>query len=200
MKFKSKLTHAVRLKNGFKVVIGRMDAVKSEKDLENGKFPFYYNIEQAPPIPSISVYGNKVTIASEGSDEIRYTTDGSDPMEGTAYSSPFLITKDTTVKALAVKDGAESKVATKECSYTSPPSPPTLSQQGNTITLSSSGTDSVYYTLDGTEPDSTKTKYTAPFDISASCTLKAVGYKNGVKGTVLSQSLTYTEQSEEVIG
>ena len=49
---------------------------------------------------------------------IYYTTDGSKPSanNGTVYSEPFTITKTTTVKAIAVKEGVESDIA--EAIYT----------------------------------------------------------------------------------
>jgi hypothetical protein len=37
----------------------------------------------------------------------------------------------------------------------------------------------IYYTLDGTEPDSTSTRYTAPFALTANATVKAIAYKTG---------------------
>lgn len=37
----------------------------------------------------------------------------------------------------------------------------------------------IYYTLDGTQPDSTSTHYTAPFALTANATVKAIAYKTG---------------------
>ena len=201
MNFKSKLTHVYKAgRFKFRKMIGRIDVRESDSDISDGKYPFYYQVDSAPPVPSITIYANKVTITSNGSTSIRYTTDGSDPSidTGTVYSGPFLISKNTTVKAIALFVEVGSSTATKECEYTSPPAAPSLSQSGNTITLTASSVDSTYYTIDGSDPDSTKTKYEAPFDITANCTVKAVSYKNGVKGTVLSQSVSFTESVEEV--
>ncbi|MGN6510016.1 MAG: GH92 family glycosyl hydrolase [Chitinophaga sp.] len=44
----------------------------------------------------------------------------------------------------------------------------------------------IYYTLDGSEPDTRSTRYTAPFNISKTCTLKVVGFKNGEYSHVVS--------------
>jgi chitinase len=46
--------------------------------------------------------------------EIRYTTDGSDPSaESTLYSSAITLSDTTTVKAIAIKDGTSSSIASQ---------------------------------------------------------------------------------------
>ncbi len=56
-----------------------------------------------------------VTITAEDGAKIYYTTDGSEPTEQSQeYTAPFDVTEATTVKAIAVKDGKASSVATKE--------------------------------------------------------------------------------------
>lgn len=63
-------------------------------------------------IPS-GVYNaaQEINISCMTSDaKILYTTDGSDPTEanGTEYTGPFIVSKDATIKAIAVKTGMES--------------------------------------------------------------------------------------------
>lgn len=49
---------------------------------------------------------------------IHYTTDGSDPTtESPVYSAPFEVSTTTTVKAIAVKDGAQSEVTTANFTF-----------------------------------------------------------------------------------
>ena len=56
----------------------------------------------------------QVSISGPGEAEIRYTTDGSTPTSGsTLYSAAFSLSATTTVKAIAIKDGISSNVATK---------------------------------------------------------------------------------------
>lgn len=55
-----------------------------------------------------------VTMSAESGAEIRYTTDGTTPTASSAlYSSPLTLTATTTVKAIALKNGLNSSVASK---------------------------------------------------------------------------------------
>ena len=70
---------------------------------------------------------------------------------------------------------------------------------GTEITLTCATSDaSIYYTLDGSDPRTSGTQYTAPFEITgnvgATVTLKAVAIKDDVSSAV--QTLTYTIMAE----
>lgn len=45
---------------------------------------------------------------------------------------------------------------------------------------------SIYYTLDGSTPSVSKTKYSAPFSVDKSCTVKAIGVKSGLNNSAVS--------------
>ena len=56
----------------------------------------------------------QVTISGPDGAEIHYTTDGTVPTaESSLYSEAFTLTDTTTVKAIAIKDGQSSEVASK---------------------------------------------------------------------------------------
>ena len=57
---------------------------------------------------------------------------------------------------------------------------PTISQSGNTITITSTPGSTIYYTTDGTTPDPTNNeqKYTHAFDITSSITVKAIAIRS----------------------
>lgn len=76
-------------------------------------------------------------------------------------------------------------------------SSPTISPEGGkyadsvTITITAAEDAEIYYTTDGTTPDETSTKYTEPFDITNSCTLKAIAIEAGKSASnVVEQSYT----------
>ena len=58
------------------------------------------------------------------------------------------------------------------------------------VTLTQADADAIYYTLDGSDPTTSSTLYSAPFTINATTTVKAIAVKNGVPSSTA--SATYT--------
>ena len=74
------------------------------------------NTLAAPTISGNTTFSesSEVSIAAADGAEIRYTLDGSTPTaESTLYSEAFTVTETTSVKAIAIKDGQTSEVASK---------------------------------------------------------------------------------------
>ena len=70
----------------------------------------------APTISGTTPFAETTSVSMSGPDgaEIHYTTDGSTPTaESTLYSEAFTLSDTTTVKAIAIKDGDSSEVASK---------------------------------------------------------------------------------------
>ena len=70
----------------------------------------------APQISGTTPFAEttSVSIQAEQGAEIRYTTDGSTPTaESSLYSAPITLSSTSTVKAIAIKDGQSSEVASK---------------------------------------------------------------------------------------
>lgn len=66
-----------------------------------------------------------------------------------------------------------------------------------TITCATDGA-TIYYTTDGSTPDATKTKYTAPVTISADTSFKAIAIKGDKSSSVTSAAYTIAAEPEQV--
>lgn len=146
-----------------------------------------------------------VTLTQAAADQIRYTTDGTDPTKttGTVYSTPIEITTATTIKAIAIKGDDVSSVATAV--YTINVASPTFNleggsyMQGTNITITSAG-NTIYYNLttDGStpgNPTNASTEYTAPIVLGSGKTIiKAIAYDTyGNASSVVTRTYTGIE-------
>ena len=154
------------------------------------------------PIAGAVDAGTTVTLTQAAADQIRYTTDGTDPTKttGTVYSTPIEITTATTIKAIAIKGDDVSSVAT--AGYTINVTTPTFNPdggsyiQGTGITLTSEG-NTIYYnmTTDGSTPatpSDASTEYTTPIVLGSGTTkIKAIAYDTyGNASSVITRTYT----------
>ena len=125
---------------------------------------------------------------------IHYTTDGTTPTASSkTYSEEISVTTNgTTIKAIAVKEGlTDSEVAS--ATYTIFSTTPSISVADNVVTISVYGGGStIYYTTDGTTPTNASAEYSAPFSVTESCTIKAIGYDNTYGNASKVKEYTYT--------
>ncbi len=130
---------------------------------------------------------------------IYYTTNGTNP---TTTSSKYLtnlsITATTTLKYLAV-DLAGNKSPIYSQTYTIDKVAPTATASINgglynstkSVILSMNKNGTIYYTLNGSTPTTTSTKYTGPITISSTTTLKFLAVDlAGNKSPIYSQTYT----------
>jgi hypothetical protein len=128
------------------------------------------NVQAAKPVPSVAPgrYNEKQTVdLSSGTDdsEIYYTTDGSEPTKSSdKYDKSIELASDTTIKAIAVKDGfIDSDIAEYRYFIHTPPTESAEEVTAETekddeteldfITLSTETEDAqIYYTIDGKDP------------------------------------------------
>lgn len=147
----------------------------------------------APTITPSNDCTNMIEMSAAEGTSIYYTLDGTTPdNNSTPYSEPFVMNEVATIKAIAYNGNIRSDITTHY--YTSPYTvKPTITSNGATITITGTGT--IYYTTDGSEPDTDSTPYTESFTLTGSSgqviTVKAVA-KDGSKGLscVVEKSVT----------
>ncbi|MBR6734028.1 MAG: chitobiase/beta-hexosaminidase C-terminal domain-containing protein [Kiritimatiellae bacterium] len=125
----------------------------------------------------------EVSIAWNNDGVLRYTLDGSEPtVESPIYEGPFSFSESVVVKAKVFSDDFfDSSVVTASLTrvwvnVATPVVDASSSFTGSKTKVSiSCATEGavVRYTLDGNEPNSHSTKYTGPFYVTDSCTVKA---------------------------
>ena len=122
-----------------------------------------------------------MTCATAGA-SIYYTTNGTTPTENnTQYTGPITVSKNCTIKAIAVKEGFEnSRVATYNVNWFKVATP-TFSYNNLQLTISTTTEGAtIYYTTDDSTPSATNGKaqvYSSPISLSANTTVKAIAVK-----------------------
>lgn len=155
------------------------------------------------PVPKVSVsaaIGSKTVSLSHSYSGavIYYTLDGTNPTTSSSvYSSPITLTSTATLKAMAVTNLPSGNVLTYKVSI-EPAATPTASvesglasggyiQSGSRLALKSATSGAtLYYTLDGSEPTTASTKYTAPITISSDTTIKVFAQAPGCRNSAVS--------------
>ncbi len=142
-----------------------------------------------------------VTISSNDSNAIHYTTDGSTPTAASyLYTGPVSITSHTILHAIGVNANGNSFVTSATYDILplaaapvfSPGSGTYANEQSVTITSASSGA-SIRYTTDGSAPtENNGTFYLRPVLIVSTTPLKAIAYGPGVFVDSSVTSATYT--------
>ena len=121
--------------------------------------------------PEIAFDADTDTVSITGDDTILYSIDGSTIYDDAdEYSEPFVITKNTTVKACCIKDGMLSDQVSLVCKV---PSVPTISFDSKTKTVTIKGENTILYTTDGSDVKKKDAEYKTAFKITSTTTVKA---------------------------
>lgn len=162
----------------------------------------------APTISGVTPFetSTSVSMSAESGAEIHYTVDGSTPNASSPrYSSAITLNATTTVKAIAIKNGATSSVANKTFTKSSTPvvNAPSISgttpfESSTQVTMTADSGAEIRYTTNGSNPTASSSRYSSPITLNATTTVKAIAIKNGVTSSVASQ--TFTKQSQPVAG
>jgi hypothetical protein len=139
--------------------------------------------------PAAGIYAStqKVTLSDATSGAvIYYTTDLSTPTtSSTRYQAPILVSRSTTIRAMAVAPGY-SNSAVVNGKFTIQAPAPTFSPAAGPYTITQNVTLSdttdgaiIYYTTDGTAPTTASPRYAAPIVVNLSTTIKAIATAPG---------------------
>lgn len=131
-----------------------------------------YNPSATVQPPTIYIRDLAIIMDAESGASIYYTTDGSTPTSSsTQYTNAFTLPNNATVKAIAIKNGLSSSVAS--ASFIAPSSTemeePQIVVEGNKVTLLNNGVGILRYALG----DSTSyVNYTEPFTLQEATQVK----------------------------
>jgi Legume lectin domain/Chitobiase/beta-hexosaminidase C-terminal domain len=178
----------------------------------NGQVDVYglLNGDQQVPAPVIFPSGGTFSAAQQitltdtvSGAAVYYTTDGSTPAAGsTKYTSPFQLSTDATVQAIASASGfLQSPVASAAYTFSTQTAMPHFSPAGGSfstaqqVTLSDGTAGAViYYTMDGSTPTTSSTVYSSPISVdSGSVTIEALAQAPGLSASSVA-SATYAIQ------
>jgi hypothetical protein len=140
--------------------------------------------------------------------EIRYTVDGTEP---TSFSNLYsgktiLVERNTTIKARAYKEGldpSEVSTAVYAIQVEAPsfsPTPDSVYTSAMMVDLSTATSEAViYYTMDGSEPDSSSIEYEeTSFIVDKSLSVRARAFKEGMEPSSIATAVYIINVSGEV--
>ena len=141
-----------------------------------------------------------VTLATTPGIKIFYTTNGATPTSSsTPYTVPFTVSKSETVKAISEQTYFTSSPVVAAAFTFDTTASPTLSPGPGTYPINQKVTISdatpgatIYYTVDGSTPKSTSTKYTGPITIATPRTISVIAIAKATSSSVTTAHYTLT--------
>lgn len=128
-----------------------------------------------------------VKLATDTDDaDIYYTLDGADPsVSSLRYSGNIEIKESSCLKAIAIKNGYDnSSIASADYSLKNNPAviklPQAIYNNKQVVSIENNNVNGIiYYSLDGTAPDSEDEEYVGPFEIDGDVTVSAIVVRDG---------------------
>jgi hypothetical protein len=161
-------------------------------DVGLSEFEVHTTADVTPPVVTAApaggsyVTGQTVTLTSNETATIRYTTDGTDPRTSATaktYAQPIALANGTQTLKYVGTDPSGNVSAVAQQTYqvsSTDTTPPTVSVSpaagaypaGQKITLTANEAATIYYTTDGSTPTTSSPTYSAPLTLSGDMTLK----------------------------
>ena len=168
-----------------------------------------YVIDTATATPTFSPAAGTYTVAQSvklasatTGATIYYTTNGTTPTtSSTKYSAAITVSASETIKAIAVDSGnANSAVASAAYVIDTATATPTFSPAAGTYPVaqsvklaSATSGATIYYTINGSTPTTSSTKYTAAIAVPSSRTIKAIAVATGHSNSAVASATYYIE-------
>ena len=161
-----------------------------------------------PPRMRITGYlgGKEVALSHEDTGtKIFYTTNGDAPTASSASydGTPIRMTERTVVKAIAIKDGKSSSVASGLITVPKTAAPTISHASGTTllpgtiVTLKCSDSNATfYYTADGSEPSLESTRYGGSILVDRPVTIHAIAVKDGYQVSDSIEATYFVQETE----
>jgi C1A family cysteine protease len=160
------------------------------------------------PIPGTYTTAQNVAMSAGTGAVIYFTMDGSTPTTmSPVYKTPIAINRATRFRAIAVTGGHSTSAITSGTYNISlaAAGAPTFSPAGGLFGLAQTvalkaptANTAAYYTLDGSTPSTSSTKYTAPIPITRTTTIKAIAAGASYANSAVASS-TYTLVGSPVV-
>lgn len=199
-------TETVYFKDSATVFVSEKNAERTLTPEQTKVTPLSFNFSAG----SIISPNDEISISCETENvRIYYTTDGSQPSSSsTLYTSGFTLTEknsSVTVKALGIADNLEnSEILTVQFSVSSSKTnTPVISPKSCTfsseqkITITCENDSDIYYTTNLENPTRESTKYTEPFTIYNTTTVKAIAYRGSAISDIVSETFTLQQTEKE---
>jgi hypothetical protein len=152
------------------------------------------------PVYGSASYGPQIVTITDATPAatIYYTTNGTTAnTSSTKYTGSFTITSSSTIRAVAIARGYSLSAGAVSAITVFPPlaATPAISPAGGTFARAQTVTitdvtagASIYFTVNGSTPTAASTRYTAPFLLGTSSTVKAIAIANGYSNSSVAQA------------
>ena len=115
------------------------------------------------------------------------------------YSEPIVLTDNRTVYAFGTRTNFHDSEMAKETPGAFVCDDVTYEYNGRYLTMTTNDGATIYYTIDGSDPTTSSPAYSAPVEITALCTVKAVAQKKDyTDSNITSFVVTYLFNGEDV--
>ncbi len=151
--------------------------------------------------PSGGTYAGSVSVklSATNGGTIYYTTNGVPPTtKSKVYNSPITLTLSATLKAKAFNSAGSSNLVEEIYNIQIAQEPPVVQispasgtyQHKATVTITATNGGEIYYTTNGVPPTKNSKRYTAPFDVTKTTTVKARAYNSYGESSI--ETVKYT--------